>query len=146
MIYLDDLVLHETIPCGEFTLSRDEIVAFAERFDPQAFHLSEDGGRASHFGRLVASGVHTQAAAVGLVVRRFLDLAVVAGRSLNTARFFRPTYPDETYTVSARWTEKHPSARDPARGDAIVDGQVHDAAGRLVAEFGITYVLRRRPA
>jgi acyl dehydratase len=145
MIYLEDLVPHEPIHCGTFRLSRDEIVAFATQFDPQAFHLSEEGGQRSSFGRLVASGLHTQGAAIGLVVRRLSDLAVVAGRALTTARFHRPTFPDETYTVSVVWTEVTPSPRNPARGDAVLAGKVHDDTGRLVAEFGVVYVLSRRP-
>jgi acyl dehydratase len=144
MIYLEDLVLDTPIACGSFNLSRAEIVAFAEQFDPQEFHLTEEGGRASHFGTLIASGVHTQAKAIGLVVRRLHDLAVVAGRSLNTARFHRPTYPDAAYDVSVQWTEVKP-ARDPARGYAVLSGAIHDDQGRLTTEFGVTYVLLRRP-
>jgi acyl dehydratase len=146
MIYLEDLVLHDPIPCGTFQLSRDEIAAFAAKFDPQPFHLHEEGGRGSHFGTMVASGLHTQGAAIGLMVRRLADLAVIAGRSLNTTRFHRPTLPDETYSVTVRWIETAPSARDPRRGDATIAGTVHDEAGRLIAEFGVTYVLSRRPA
>ena len=76
---------------------------------------------------MVASGVHTQAAAIGLMVRRLADLAVVAGRSLDTARFHRPTLPDETYAVSVRWLQTRPSARDPARGQAVIAGRVEEA-------------------
>ena len=144
MIYLDDLVLDEPIACGSFRLSRTEIVAFAEQFDPQPFHLHEEGGRNSHFGRLVASGLHTQAAAIGLMVRRLSDLAVIAGRSLDTARFHRPTLPEVTYAVTARWIGITPSRRDPRRGNASVAGTVHDPDRQLTAEFGVNYVLARR--
>jgi acyl dehydratase len=146
MIYLEDIVLHEPIACGSFRLTRDEIVAFAAVFDPQPFHLDEAGGERSYFGRLVASGLHTQGAAIGLMVRRLSNLAVIAGRSLNTTRFHRPTLPDEDYTVAASWTERTYSTRDPRRGTATIAGTIHDAAGVLTTEFGVTYVLARRPA
>jgi acyl dehydratase len=145
MIYLEDIVLHEPIACGSFRLTREEIVAFAAVFDPQPFHLDEAGGQRSHFGRLVASGLHTQGAAIGLMVRRLCDLAVIAGRSLNTARFYRPTLPDETYSVTARWTETAVSPRNPGRGAATIAGTIHDEGGALTTEFGVTYVLARRP-
>ncbi|MEL6966811.1 MAG: hypothetical protein AAGM04_05460, partial [Pseudomonadota bacterium] len=44
---------------GSHTFEHDEIIRFATKFDPQAFHLSEEGAAASHFGRLCASGWHT---------------------------------------------------------------------------------------
>ncbi len=107
--------------------------------------MRKEGGRGSHFGCMVASGLHTQAAAIGLMVRRLADLAVIAGRSLDTARFHRPTLPDETYHVAVSWTGRAPSTRDRTRGTATIVGTVHDAQGRLTAEFGVTYVLARRP-
>jgi len=145
MIHFEDIAPGETIPCGSFSLSRDEIIEFARRFDPQPFHLDEEAGRRSHFGCLVASGLHTQAAAIGLMVRRLADLDVVAGRSLNTARFYRATLPDQTYAVSVEWTGLQPT-RNPSRGAATIVGRVHDAEGTLVADFGVTYIIRCRPA
>lgn len=130
----------------KFTLTRAEIIAFATRFDPQPFHLDETAAASSYFGTLVASGLHTQAAAIGLVVRRLADLVVVAGGALHEARFLIPVRPDQRFDVSAQWTRTRASARDPSRGVASISISVRDALGQRVAALGITYILARRPA
>ena len=144
--HLEDLVLGETFRFGSFALSRAEIVAFASRFDPQPFHLDEAAAAASYFGGLVASGVHTQAQAIGLLVRAIADVAVVAGGALHEARYLLPIRPDVRHDVAGRWTDARPSVRNPARGVARIEGEARDPAGALAMTFGVTYIVARRPA
>jgi acyl dehydratase len=144
-LFLEDLPLGEDFACGGFTFSRDEIIDFARRFDPQPWHLDDTLARASAFGALVASGVHTQAAAIGLLVRRIANVAVLFGGSLHESRFTIPVRPDTPHTVAARWTEARPSASNPARGIASVVGTARDPAGRPAMSFGVTYIVARRP-
>lgn len=145
MEYLDDLALGAWFPCGSFRLSRAAIVAFARAYDPQPFHLDEAAAEQSYFGRLCASGLHTQAMAVGLMVPAIADVAVIAGYSLNQARFLEPTWPDTDYTVRAAWISASPSPANPARGRAVLDMEVATGS-RPVALLGVTYVIARRPA
>ncbi len=142
---MENLNRNEAFPCGTFLFTPEEIVAFAERFDPQPFHLDQGLAERSYFGTLVASGVHTQAAAIGLLVRATADVAVVAGGSLHEARFMAPVLPATVYTVSARWTAIRPSAGNPARGIASVAGEARDPEGRVVMSFGVTYIVARAP-
>ena len=114
--YLEDLVLGERFPCGGFRFSRAEIIDFARQFDPQPFHLDEDAARETYFQGLAASGIHTQAAALGCIVRSVTDVAVVAGASLDQARFFIPVRPDRDYRVTAWFHEVRPTRSNPARG------------------------------
>ncbi len=144
--HLDDLPLGEVLDCGSFSLTRDEIVAFARKFDPQPWHLDDALGEASAFGALVASGVHTQAAALGLMVRAIADVAVLFGGSLHEARFFVPVRPDVPHRVTARWTEARPSASKPRQGVARIEGQAITPAGQTAMSFGVTYIVARRPA
>jgi acyl dehydratase len=67
--FYEDLVVGRGIDLGSHTFSPEEIIAFARDFDPQPFHLSEEGAAKSHFGRLAASGWHTGS----VWMRRFLD-------------------------------------------------------------------------
>jgi len=145
MRYLEDLALHEAIACGSFRLSREEIVAFASRYDPQPFHLDEQAAQASYFQGLCASGVQSQAEAIGLTVRAIADVAVVAGGSLDGARFLIPVRPDRRYDVAARWIEARPSVRNPGRGVAVIRGTAHEEGGGLAMEFGVTMIVARRP-
>ena len=143
--YLEDLPLGVDIECGAFALSRDEIMAFAEKFDPQPWHLDDELAAASAFGELVDSGVHTQATAIGLLVRRLTDVAVLFGGSLHETRFAVPMRPDTEYAVAARWTEARPSASNPTRGVAKIEGRATGPDGRVAMTFGITFIVARRP-
>jgi acyl dehydratase len=144
-LYLEDLRLGDVLDCGSFVLSREDIVAFARQFDPQPWHLDQALAEASAFGTLVASGVHTQAAAIGLMVRRIADVAVLFGGSLHESRFAIPVRPDKHHHVTARWTETRPSESNPARGVARIDGEARNDQGRTAMTFGVTYIVARRP-
>lgn len=143
-LFLQDLRLGEVLACGRFALTRDEIIAFAARFDPQPWHLDDALAQASAFGTLVASGVHTQAAAIGLMVRRIADVAVLFGGSLHESRFAVPVRPDAPHDVTAWWTEARRSASNPARGVARIEGRAADADGRTAMTFGVTYIVACR--
>jgi acyl dehydratase len=144
--YLEDLKLDEPFDCGGFSLSRAEIVAFAEKFDPQPWHLDQALAEASAFGTLVASGLHSQAAGIRLLVDSFADVAVLFGASLNESRFYVPVRPDVRHHVTARWTLARPSASKPGQGVARVEAAAHNADGQLALTFGVTYIIARRPA
>lgn len=144
-LYLEDLRPGEVLDCGSFVLSRDEIVAFSEQFDPQPWHLDERLAEASAFGALVASGLHTQAAAIGLMVRRIANVAVLFGGSLSEARFAIPVRPDRRHHVTASWAEVRPSASNPERGVARIEGAARNDLGRTAMTFGVTYLVARRP-
>ena len=145
MLTLNTLPLGAWFPCGTFRLSKAEIIDFARRYDPQPFHLDDAEAERSYFGRLCASGLHTQGMAIGLMVRRITDVAVVAGYKLHEARFLVPTWPDTTYTVRARWTEISPSPANPARGRAALEIEVTEGTTE-VARLGVTYVVATRQA
>jgi acyl dehydratase len=60
-LYLEDISVGQRFRSAPYTVSKDDIIAFARQFDPQPFHLSEDAAEMSFFGALVASGWHTGA-------------------------------------------------------------------------------------
>ena len=141
---LDDLPLGHEFPCGSFTLGREEIVEFATRYDPQPWHLSDELAAHTYFRTLCASGVQSQAVAIGLMVRQISDVDVVAGGSLNQATFFTPVRPETEYSVSAVWTKARPSRSNPARGAATIDITARDPHGAVVMTCGVTYIVGRR--
>ena len=77
MRYFEDLAVGQTFESGTVTVETEAIKAFAAEFDPQPFHLDEEAARASLFGGLVASGWHTAAITMRLLVGG--DLKVVGG-------------------------------------------------------------------
>jgi acyl dehydratase len=144
LLFLHDLVLGQRFACGSFTLSRAEIIEFAAQYDPQPFHLDDAAASQSYFGSLCASGLHTQAAAIGLLVPAIADVAVVAGYRLHEARFLIPVRPAQTYDVAAVWTSITPSPRNPERGRADITLDVTNAQAKRVATLGVTYVVAEK--
>ncbi len=144
-LQLDDLPLGQDFPCGAFTLTPAEIIAFAQRFDPQPWHLDDALAQETYFQGLCASGLHSQGAAISLMVRATADVAIIAGGSLHEARFFAPVRPDVPYSVTAQWTEARASARNPSRGVASIAITTTDSEGVVVMACGVTYIVGRAP-
>ncbi len=144
-MFLEELPIGQEIDCGSFTLTAAEIIAFATQFDPQPWHLDDALARETYFQGLCASGLHTQAAAIGLMVRAISGTAIVAGGALNQAHFRAPVRPGQPYRVTACWTTARPSVRSRSRGVAIIEILVRDVDGQLVMEGGVTYIVGRAP-
>ncbi|HTI86608.1 MAG TPA: MaoC/PaaZ C-terminal domain-containing protein [Alphaproteobacteria bacterium] len=143
--YLDDLPLDAPFECGSFTLSEQEIMDFAEQYDPQPFHLDRAAAEASVFGGLVASSVQSLALSCGLTVRAIAGVQVMGGNAWEDIRLLRPVRPDRPYAVRARWTSVRPSESKPDRGIAKIAIEVRDG-DELAMTYGIVYFVRRRPA
>ena len=89
--YFEDFVVGQVHnPSGRVRVEKDEIIAFAKQFDPQPFHLDEEAARKSIFGRLVASGWHTAALTIRLLVENDLS-ASARTRSAGPIRWVRAT-------------------------------------------------------
>jgi acyl dehydratase len=74
-LYLDDLQVGQRFATRTATLTTEAVKAFAAQFDPQPFHQDEAAGRASVFGRLAASGWHTGALSMRLLVEGEMRIA-----------------------------------------------------------------------
>eukprot|EP01037_Dinobryon_pediforme_P006692 gene6692-6762_t len=140
-IALDQLPLGQPFACGSFTLTEAEIIAFATQFDPQPWHLDDAAARLTYFNGLCASGLHSQAASIGLMVRAIADVAIIAGGALNEARFFVPVRPNRPYNVTATWISARRSATNPGRGVAAIAITTEDDAGARAMQCGVTYIV-----
>jgi acyl dehydratase len=93
-LFAEDLAVGEPYRLGSHEVTLDEIVAFAERWDPQEFHIDADRAATSPLGVLCASGIHTQAIMQRLSARGLLrNVAVVAGRAMRSMRLTVPVTP-----------------------------------------------------
>jgi acyl dehydratase len=145
-LYLDDFAPGQRFDLGTFTLTADEIVAFARAYDPQPFHLSEEGGRASPYGGLIASGWHTCA----VTMRRLADglLARTPGMGspgLDELRWLGPVRPGITYSVDLEVTQVRPSSSRPDRGAIITRIEVKAPDGAVVMRWTSAIIIGRRP-
>lgn len=115
--YWEDLAAGQTIELGSVTVEREEVLAFARRYDPQPFHLDDDAAAQSMFGRLAASGWHTCSMAMGLMVRGFLnDSASLGSPGLEQIKWLRPVYPGDTLTLRQRVLDTRPMNSRPNVG------------------------------
>jgi acyl dehydratase len=116
-LHFEDFTVGSVREFGGMTVSREEIVAFARQFDPQPFHVDEEGARRSQFGGLIASGWHTCA----MVMRMYYDAVLSHAASqgspgIEKLRWLRPVRPGDTLRVRVRVLEARPSESKPLLG------------------------------
>ena len=115
--YWEDLPVGRVLALGSVTVEREQVLAFARQYDPQPFHLDEAAAARSMFGRLSASGWHTCAMAMGLMVRGFLhESSSLGSPGLEKIQWLRPVYPGDTLTLRQTITEARPMASRPEVG------------------------------
>src|ERR1700694_2277715 len=99
MRYFEDFKVGEVIEVGNVTLTEEEIIKFASQFDPQPFHLSEEGAKNSIFGGIAASGWHTASLFVRLMVTNLLNETISQGSpGVDELRWLKPVRPGDTLT------------------------------------------------
>ncbi len=116
--YFDDFAVGEVFkPSGRVRVEKDEIIAFAKKFDPQFFHLDEEAARKSIFGRLVASGWHTAAMTMSLVARsEYRSAGGTIGMGFEDVRWPAPVYPGDELRIETEVLEMRASKSRPDRG------------------------------
>jgi acyl dehydratase len=98
--YFEDFPVGHTAAFGDYLVTREEIVAFAEQFDPQPFHLDDAAADASLFKRLSASGWHTCAMTMRLMCDGYLnDSAGLGSPGIDELRWHKPVYPGDTLSA-----------------------------------------------
>ncbi|KUR77439.1 MaoC family dehydratase [Novosphingobium sp. FSW06-99] len=118
MQFYEDLVVGEIHRFGAYAVTREEVIAFASKYDPQPFHLDDAAAAATHFGRLSASGWHTCAMTMAMLVERHRDTGHqgLGSPGVDDVRWLRPVYPGDTLSVETELLEKRRSATKPDRG------------------------------
>ncbi|HKU60825.1 MAG TPA: MaoC family dehydratase [Gemmatimonadales bacterium] len=145
--YLEDLAVGERYAGGTAPVDAAGIKAFAAAFDPQPFHLDEDAARSSIFGRLVASGWHTMALTMRMLVDGELrSLRGLVGLGADELRWPRPVFPGDVLCVEWEVLEVRPSSTKPDRGIARLGVTTRNQHGEVVLSLVTTILLPRRPA
>jgi len=145
--YLEDFHPGETIELGSRSVDRDEIIEFARKYDPQPFHVDEEAGRRSIYGGLIASGWHT----VAMLMRLLVD--TVASRSagmgspgIDEIRFLKPVRPGDTLSARMIVLDVVPSRSKADRGHVRASYEVFNQHGDKVMTMIGLGIYRRRPA
>jgi acyl dehydratase len=147
MIYFEDLEIGRETEFGRYEVTREEVLDFARKYDPQPFHLSDEAAAKTHFGRLAASGWHTCAMTMAVIARRVMDeeQAGLGSPGVDELRWLKPVYPGDTLIVKGRILEKTPSRSKPDIGSFRTQTEVTNQDGIPVMRFTSIVLIRRRP-
>ena len=133
MRYWEDFHVGDVRDVGSVTVTEAEIVEFAQRFDPQPFHVDPEAAKASPFGGLIASGWHTTALFMGMFVRAILlGSASLGSPGVDEIRWTAPVRPGDTLTSRSTITDVQPSSSNPRRGTVFTANEVRNQDGVLV--------------
>ena len=146
-LYFEDLAVGQTFGTGTVKVEREKIKAFAAEFDPQPFHLDEDAARASIFGGLVASGWHTAALTMRLLVEGELQIVGgLIGMGAEELRWPRPVRPCDVLRVESEVLDLRPSNSRPDRGIVKMRNTTLNQDGQAVMIQVVNMIVPRRPA
>ena len=147
MIYFEDLVVGAESEFGSYEVTREEVIEFATKYDPQPFHLSDEAAAKTHFGRIAASGWHTAAMTMAVIARAVVNdkQAGLGSPGIDELRWLKPVYPGDTLTVSGKILEKTPSRSKPEIGSFRTQTTVTNQHGEPVMTFVSIVLMRRRP-
>ena len=145
-LYLEDLSPGDRFTSGEHALDAAQIIEFAQRFDPQPFHLDEQAAKSTFFQGLAASGWHTASITMRLLVQSGLPLADGVIGSGGEIQWPRPTRPGDVLHVESEVMEVTPSRSRPERGMVVVRSETRNQHGEVLQRLTTKLVVSRRPA
>ena len=148
MIYFEDLQVGSATYFGSYDVTRDEVLDFARKYDPQPFHLSDEAAAKTHFGRIAASGWHTCAMTMAVIARKVVgeEQAGLGSPGIDELRWLKPVYPGDTLHVNGTIVEKTPSRSRPDIGSFRTDTVVTNQDDVPVMRFTSIVLMQRRPA
>lgn len=144
--YLEDFVPGAVFEAGSVQIDEQTIVEFATRYDPQPFHVDRDAARASIYGGVIASGWHTVALTMRLLVDHvFAGSASMGSPGVDELRWLLPVRPGDVLSPRVIVLETRPSRSKPDRGILRFRVEVTNQAGALVLTLVGAAFFGRRP-
>ena len=142
--YYEDLVIGEIRESGHLTVDKQEMLAFARRYDPQYFHTDEEAAKQSVFGEAVASGIYTMALWRQLDHQIAHDIAWICGVGWDEVRFARAVRPGDELRARAECVSKRESRSDSGRGVVVFRYELFNDRNEVVFSCLSTNLVERR--
>ena len=136
MRYFEDYKVGERASFGSYHVTREEIIEFASKYDPQPFHLSDEGAAGTHFGKLAASGWHTGAMCMAMLVENMENVqhASLGSPGLDELLWKKPVHAGDTLRVETEVIEARRSKSRPELGLTKSRIQVFNQNDELVMQ------------
>jgi len=145
MLSFEDLRVGDRFNTAEHTVTAEEIIAFARQYDPQPFHTDPTAAKDSLFGELVASGWHTAALSMNLMVRGEMGLdGGVIGHTVESLRWPRPVRPGDCLRVVMEVMALDPEPSRTGRGKLKLGCRTLNQDGKAVQEMTANLLVARR--
>ena len=148
MQYFEDIEIGRKQAFGHYDVTRDEVLEFARKYDPQPFHLSDEAAATTHFGRISASGWHTSAMVMAMLVENLKanKQAGLGSPGLDELRWHKPVYPGDTLRCETEVIEKRRSTSRPEMGSFRSKMEIYNQDDVLVMSFiSIGLIATREP-
>jgi len=145
-LYLDDLHVGQRFTSDTHLIDEEQIKAFAKQFDPQPFHLDAEAAKGTLFEGLVASGWHTAAITMRLLVESGMPIAGGVIGAGGEIAWPKPTRPGAVLRVESEIIELRPSRSRPDRGMATIRSETRNQLGEIVQVLAAKLVVPRRPS
>ena len=147
MLYFEDIQPGVTSAFGRYEVTRDEVIEFATKYDPQLFHLSDEEAAKTHFGKVAASGWHTAAMMMRMLVENMsiVQQAGLGSPGLDELRWLKPVYPGDVLRVETEVLDKRPSRSRPDMGSFRTKATVFNQDDVAVMTCTSIGLVRRQP-
>ena len=147
MLYWEDLAVGTDKLFGHYDVTREEVLEFATKYDPQPFHLSDEAAARTHFGRIAASGWHTAAMTMRVIVDELSrePQSGLGSPGVDELRWLKPVYPGDRLTVHGLIIDKTPSRSKPELGTIRTNTSVTNQDGVEVMRYTSIVLMQRRP-
>jgi acyl dehydratase len=151
VVFFEDIMVGDCVSGGPYPVSAEEIISFAERYDPQPFHLSDEGAANTPFGTLAASGWHTGAMAMAMLVRSWQEVpgrqdASLGAMGIDELRWHQPVRAGDVLRFESEVIEKIDSRSKPKIGIVRTRTTIFNQHDQAVMSFIPIAMWRKRPA
>ena len=147
MQYFEDIEVGAEQSFGSYLVTREEVIDYARKFDPQPFHLSDEAAAQTHFGRLSASGWHTCGMVMSMVVENLkaTQQAGLGSPGIDELRWLKPVYPGDTLRCETAVLDKRASQSRPEMGSFRMKMAVLNQDNVQVLTFTSIGLISTRP-
>jgi acyl dehydratase len=143
--YWEDFYAGQVLETGGYSLSEEEIIEFATKYDPQPFHIDREKAKQTFFGGLIASGWQTASLCMRMICDLYLlESASMGSPGVDEVRWVKPVRPGDTLRLKSTVLETRASSSRPDMGTVRSRSEIYNQHGELVMHMSGVGMFRKR--